>query len=695
MRRAISSLLVALCLSVLLLALFTLTARAAGSRPQTRNAPGASNRVAANLCPCVEITVYPTQSIQVAIDKAAGCACATVVVMPGLYTESLTISGTPVSLTGSSLATTIIHAVAGQRVLTVTGIGIGPSVVISGLTLAGGTAPNGGGIYLPDGCQPLIRNVVVSDCRATGSGLDGLGGGIYTRASAPLQLAGVTFISNTASNIGGGAFLVGGGTLTDCIFERNSAVTNAGGLYSGFALHVTGTTFLSNTASVTTGLAGGLCAGGSLWMTGSTFISNTAASAGGVYAMGTAQVSGSRFERNCSTVGVYDNAGGGGLRSGGAATLSEVTFLSNTAGATTRGGGVFAGGALTVTGSRFEANAAGGYGGGLFGDGALVLSQTQFISNTSDHGGGGAAGEGSTVLAGSWFEHNTSPWGHGGGILVNPDMSGAPLLTITGSTFMGNSSNGTGGGAAAQGPATVADSRFEGNRSVSSSGGGLCAGYGGAPVNIARSRFLSNSAGSFGGGLYADGPLTLTASVLADNDAEHGGGAAALVGAARLANVLFAGNGAAQCGASLYASGSSLEIIHGTFAGRPVNPGAAICIGGAAATIRNTIVTSHAVGIWLSTGSCSEDYNLFFGNATGLYGPIEAGAHSLTGADPRFRGPHTRNYRIGADSPAFNRALDLAVAVDLDGNPRPAWGAPDIGAYEARELHLVLPLEVR
>jgi pectin methylesterase-like acyl-CoA thioesterase len=74
-------------------------------------------------------------SIQACIDAANDGD--TILIAAGRYTESLTLSK-PVSLTGENRDTTIIHAIAGQRVLTVTGATISTTVVISGLTFTGG-----------------------------------------------------------------------------------------------------------------------------------------------------------------------------------------------------------------------------------------------------------------------------------------------------------------------------------------------------------------------------------------------------------------------------------------------------------------------------------------------------------------------------------------------------------------------------
>ncbi len=77
----------------------------------------------------------PCASVQHAIDVAN--TGDQVLIASGLYTQSTTLYK-PVSLTGVSSDTTILHAVAGQRVLTVTGATISNSVVISGMTFTGG-----------------------------------------------------------------------------------------------------------------------------------------------------------------------------------------------------------------------------------------------------------------------------------------------------------------------------------------------------------------------------------------------------------------------------------------------------------------------------------------------------------------------------------------------------------------------------
>uniref|UniRef100_A0A7V4XSK6 CSLREA domain-containing protein n=1 Tax=Acidobacterium capsulatum TaxID=33075 RepID=A0A7V4XSK6_9BACT len=105
-----------------------------------------------------------------------------------------------------------------------------------------------------------------------------------------------------------------------------------------------------------------------------------------------------------------------------------------------------------------------------------------------------------------------------GGAIFNDNS----VLTVTGSTFFGNSSGTNGGVILNDGTVTVINSTFYGNSS-----GGL----GGAVLNngtltVTNSTFVANSATTFGGGLYnnAAGTLTLTNNVFYANSAAAGNG---------------------------------------------------------------------------------------------------------------------------------------------------------------------------
>jgi len=111
----------------------------------------------------------------------------------------------------------------------------------------------------------------------------------------------------------------------------------------------------------------------------------------------------------------------------------------------------------------------------------------------------------------------------GNGYLGGGIYSGG-AVTVTNSTFSGNSAGGGGGIYIDVGPATVTNSTFSGNSAtgVGGTGGGI---FSGGPLTVTNSTFSGNSAGEFGGGIYIDvGPATVTNSTFSGNFAGGGGG---------------------------------------------------------------------------------------------------------------------------------------------------------------------------
>jgi len=68
-----------------------------------------------------------------------------------------------------------------------------------------------------------------------------------------------------------------------------------------------------------------------------------------------------------------------------------------------------------------------------------------------------------------------------------------------------------------------------------------------------------------------------------------------------------------------------------------------------------------------------------------LYGSSDKAPSYLTGtisADPMLVNAAAHDFHLGASSPAIDAGKTTNAARDTDGNPRPAGGAFDIGAYE-------------
>jgi uncharacterized repeat protein (TIGR01451 family) len=274
--------------------------------------------------------------------------------------------------------------------------------------------------------------VTLSSLSVQNGKIIGQGGGAYFGST--VILTDTQFISNTASSNGGGAYAAGAATLNDGLFRNNRSTSSGGGLYANSTLALTGTQFISNTASSNGGgaqfqgaatLNGGLfqnntstgdgftdAGGGGLWanntlsLTGTQFISNTASGyGGGARIVGATTLNGGLFQNNNST-GSF--GGGGGLWANSTLALSGSLFISNTA--VQGGGGAFAGGAATLNGGLFQNNSSTGSfggGGGLYANSMPALTGTQFINNIATISGGGLyKGSGTGRIVNALFARN-------------------------------------------------------------------------------------------------------------------------------------------------------------------------------------------------------------------------------------------------------------------------------------------------
>lgn len=195
-------------------------------------------------------------------------------------------------------------------VLTVSGA---VTVAISNLTIADGSANEGGGIFNWYGTVTLVDSIVSGN-----TGRDG-GGGISNRYGA-VAVTDSTIRGNTG--ITGGGIFTSGGTFTvaNSVVTGNSAVPGeGGGIFNG--------------------------SDGTLTLTGSTVAGNDATyDGGGIANTGT-------FTLNDSTLTGNTSFWGGGIANWyGAFTLNDSTVRGNSA---RFGGGIyiFGGGPFTVTGT--------------------------------------------------------------------------------------------------------------------------------------------------------------------------------------------------------------------------------------------------------------------------------------------------------------------------------------------------------
>jgi predicted outer membrane repeat protein len=403
-------------------------------------------------------------------------------------------------------------------------------------------------------------------------------------------------------------------------------------------------------------------------------------------------------------------------------TLSIVSshFISNTA---TRfdGGAIDSSGrtnTIHISGTRFLDNYADDDGGALimYGDwSTLALVNSDFRGNAAGEDGGALSEEGDhdrATIVGCTFNGNRAG-GDGGAFL----LWGDPVtMTITRSAFEDNAAAEDGGAIEIHSyPAilSIVDSAFTHNEAMTHGGAIDLLGKG-VNLDMTNVTLSGNESGEHGGGIAVRGDITAATPILADVDGEdeenedrvaatpaEGNGLQAVdvtTLTVRLNNVTIAGNSADTNGDGI-GDGGGIWITP-TLVGR-VN-------------VANTIIGSNAdagneapdcfggVGSFVSFG-----YSLL-GNASGCgwtsatgdqvgtgISPLDPGLEPLAGA-PAYHALESDSLALDTGNPAtVGGPFPACAATDQRGVTRPQRAACDVGAYEARELRVYLPIVLR
>jgi CSLREA domain-containing protein len=211
----------------------------------------------------------------------------------------------------------------------------------------------------------------------------------YVNPGVTLALTTLT-ISNGGGTSGGGIYNNGGTvTLAATILSSSTVADSGGAIYNAGALSVSTGTFSDNSASTGGGIYNSAAA--TLTVNESSFSDNTAsASGGGIYNTGTLAVNSSTFSANNAA------GNGAGIQNGGSGTLSVAnsTIAGNTTSAS--GGGISNGDSavLTVSNSTISGNSANASGGGIFNNATFNYANT-IIANSA--GGDCANGLSGTI----------------------------------------------------------------------------------------------------------------------------------------------------------------------------------------------------------------------------------------------------------------------------------------------------------
>jgi predicted outer membrane repeat protein len=358
-----------------------------------------------------------------------------------------------ITLTGGALSITRPVSIVGPGSLTVSGNGtdrvfyvgssfsqnLGLAVSMSGLTIAGGKQQYGAGLF--NAGTLTLSNVTIANNTANNNG----GGGIYNHGA--LTLNNCTFTNNSTvtgtngTTAGGGLLSISGSTATliNCTFTGNSAPGTGSTAGSGGAvcndcqMTLTGCVFNRNSAGSD---AGAFFNDGTANATFCTFANNTAGSDGGaLHSTGT-------FTLSTSVVaGNYAASNGGGMEwsSGNLLNISNTTFASNT-GAMMAGGLIFWGGNVTLTNVTITGNRAINGNNGTFG-GGMWISTPPLLQNT--------------IVAGNFQGSGSTPNDINGNVADN--RGGYNLIGTAGSSGLVNGVNGNIVGVVSLGLGTLAN----------------------------------------------------------------------------------------------------------------------------------------------------------------------------------------------------------------------------------------------
>src|SRR5579859_1425636 len=333
-----------------------------------------------------------------------------------------------------------------------------------------------------------------------------------------------------AASRASGATLPGGGALAPVVGLPSELEGSGGAIFSDYNLSVDGSSFLTNTATVTTTGGGGAISNhseGLALVSNSLFADNRAMQDGGAVFNSTLAdftAAADQFRTNTA-----QNDSGGAIANEGALTVTQSSFIANggaPAGGTLHGGGgaIFSGlppgpfgpsGPAGQHGSRASPQVPQGPGVNVF----LRVDHSTFSSNTSIYEGG-ALDFGPGTVSASSFTSNTARYGGAIDVWRGP-------ITLTADSFIANAVvttiSGPEQGGAIDGndsQTAIVNSTFYQNRAEgSATGGAINLDLG--TMQITNSTFLSNSVAvaNRGGAFwsFAGNAITLTDSLVAFN----------------------------------------------------------------------------------------------------------------------------------------------------------------------------------
>lgn len=361
------------------------------------------------------------------------------------------------------------------------------SVTIANSHFEGNTATgSGGGLYIERGDLSLTESSFENNTADWG-------GGLYAAANYSFytwEVQSLSFIGNTATGSGGGAFLDNyQATPSELSFEGNTATDDGGGLYAR-SMTVSDCLFSSNQAGYGGGAYGPE-------VQDSDFFDNTATGSGGAYV---------GAELSNVTIDGSSAPNGGAIHALAAGFTATGLIVSGSSATTGNGGAIFSEDLQTdiiLQDSRLSGNSACGHGGAIYLDTIvdLQIQDSQIWDNQANSCGGG---------------------GDGGGLWLRSRLQGNDGIELTGLHICGNSADNAGGLYLKNAEDITLSHLALVDNTASTLGGGAWLKLV-EDSTVDHSIFVGNSAGT-GGGLYANSgsSVDIVNSVFAYTDAGRG-----------------------------------------------------------------------------------------------------------------------------------------------------------------------------
>ncbi|MEM7704735.1 MAG: choice-of-anchor Q domain-containing protein [Pseudomonadota bacterium] len=632
-----------------------------------------------NACDAGAFELQPSVGpLQALVDAAAPGG--TVVVPDGIYTESITLANSGITLQGSGPDNVVIDVTG----LGTQGVFATESFTMTGIRVTGANfAGQGAGIDI----QSPFLDVVLDNVRIDNNSAGVVGGGIFVESSSNLTLTNSEILSNSAGTNGGGIYLDGSQTvvINNTTIANNIAVNDGGGIYSqASTLRIgapactipapvgQGTNFISNNQAVN-GNGGGLWTQAALTVTYTQFSDNSAVNGGGIHQESLA----SSLNMDCGFMNLNSadpNSGQGGAINiaGGPATINDTTFEANDAGG--GGGAINLVLGATITNSSFLTNAAPfGPGGAIRSPLGTLNSTDNTFRNNSTTVNGGAIFASTLVSNTDVFETNTA---RSAGGAISLDAPGTGQMQLFDGLLVGNtvgegglSFSGQGGALEFRGViGLIEDTQFINNQATEAGDG---AGQGGAIYSAATLELIladstiSGSNSGDGGAIYNEGILSVARSTLVSNSVtdpgvEPRGGAVASTGTLNLSNSTLSGNvvnpgpgNTGDGGAVAVFAGGSANVNNVTFAFNTAPDAGALYaeIGQGPLNFRNSLFSGNT-GV---TSDCDQvlsgGFNIYDVNPCQILAPNDLIGDPLIGLLADNGGP-TETHALLPGSPA-------------------------------------------